>query len=197
MGPRMHGRVALVAGAASGIGRVTARLFAREGARVIVATDANIRGAQETVTLINSEDREIGVRVTVVGGGLVGCEIGLHLVQKGRKLTIVEMLDDVAREANIMHRRALMLELEKSVEIRTRTECTAITDQGVMTADRHGERVAIACDTVVIAAGYRARSGVVDALIDTALEFSAVGDCHKPKNLLQAVRTGYDAVMAI
>jgi NAD(P)-dependent dehydrogenase (short-subunit alcohol dehydrogenase family) len=48
----MQGRVAVVTGAASGIGRVTAQMFAREGARVVVTTDANIEGAHETVRLI-------------------------------------------------------------------------------------------------------------------------------------------------
>jgi NAD(P)-dependent dehydrogenase (short-subunit alcohol dehydrogenase family) len=54
----MQGRVALVTGAASGIGRVTARLFAKEGAKVIVATDANIEGAGETVSLIREAGGE-------------------------------------------------------------------------------------------------------------------------------------------
>lgn len=58
MSPQMQGRVALVTGAASGIGRVTARSFAREGARVIVATDLNIRGAEETVNLIREDGGE-------------------------------------------------------------------------------------------------------------------------------------------
>jgi NAD(P)-dependent dehydrogenase (short-subunit alcohol dehydrogenase family) len=48
----MQGKVALVTGGASGIGRVTAQTFAREGIKVIVATDANIKGAEETVRLI-------------------------------------------------------------------------------------------------------------------------------------------------
>jgi NAD(P)-dependent dehydrogenase (short-subunit alcohol dehydrogenase family) len=54
----MRGRVAVVTGAASGIGRVTAQIFAREGVRVVVTTDANIQGAQETVRLIKDAGGE-------------------------------------------------------------------------------------------------------------------------------------------
>jgi NAD(P)-dependent dehydrogenase (short-subunit alcohol dehydrogenase family) len=55
---KFQGRVALVTGAASGIGRVTAQMFAREGARVVVSTDANIKGAEETVAGIKSMGEE-------------------------------------------------------------------------------------------------------------------------------------------
>jgi NAD(P)-dependent dehydrogenase (short-subunit alcohol dehydrogenase family) len=54
----MQGRVALVTGGASGIGRVTAQIFAREGAKVIVSTDANIQGGEETVRLIKEAGGE-------------------------------------------------------------------------------------------------------------------------------------------
>ncbi|GAH51455.1 unnamed protein product, partial [marine sediment metagenome] len=39
--------------------------------------------------------REAGKSVVVVGGGLIGCETALYLAQKGKKLTIIEMLDGV------------------------------------------------------------------------------------------------------
>jgi len=58
MSQGFQGKVALVTGAASGIGRVTAQRFAREGARVIVATDSNIKGGQETVRLIEGAGGE-------------------------------------------------------------------------------------------------------------------------------------------
>lgn len=58
MAKKFDGRVALVTGGASGIGKVTAQIFAREGARVIVSTDANIKGGEETVRLIKDAGGE-------------------------------------------------------------------------------------------------------------------------------------------
>lgn len=55
---RFSGKVALVTGAASGIGRSGARLFAREGAKVVVATGSNVAGGEETVELIKDAGGE-------------------------------------------------------------------------------------------------------------------------------------------
>jgi NAD(P)-dependent dehydrogenase (short-subunit alcohol dehydrogenase family) len=54
----MKGKVALVTGGASGIGKVTAQLFAAAGAKVVVTTDANIQGAEDTVRLIKEAGGE-------------------------------------------------------------------------------------------------------------------------------------------
>jgi NAD(P)-dependent dehydrogenase (short-subunit alcohol dehydrogenase family) len=45
------GKVALVTGAGSGIGRASALAFAREGAKVVVS-DVIVEGGEETVSMI-------------------------------------------------------------------------------------------------------------------------------------------------
>lgn len=54
---RFQSKVAVMTGAGSGIGRETARLFASEGARVIVA-DIDEQGGNETVSLIKDSGSE-------------------------------------------------------------------------------------------------------------------------------------------
>ena len=49
----VDGKVALITGGASGIGRAAALVFAREGAKVMV-TDVNTAGLEETVAMIES-----------------------------------------------------------------------------------------------------------------------------------------------
>jgi NAD(P)-dependent dehydrogenase (short-subunit alcohol dehydrogenase family) len=62
---RLSGKVAVVTGAASGIGRRTAVRFAEEGADVAIA-DVNEAGLQETAQLVRQAGRDVIVAVTDV-----------------------------------------------------------------------------------------------------------------------------------
>src|SRR5207244_7730994 len=57
MAGRVDGKVALVTGGATGIGRATALTFAREGAKLVVA-DLNEEGGQQTVHMITENGGE-------------------------------------------------------------------------------------------------------------------------------------------
>jgi NAD(P)-dependent dehydrogenase (short-subunit alcohol dehydrogenase family) len=60
---KLDGRVALVTGAASGLGKVTATLFANEGASVVFA-DMNADGAREAAATVGDHTHAIALDVT-------------------------------------------------------------------------------------------------------------------------------------
>jgi len=136
--------------------------------------------------------REVGESVVVVGGGLVGCETALYLVQKGKKLTIVEILDSVARdmsEANRMH--LLKLLAGASVRILTETSVSEIMGDSIVMADKYGKRSKLESDTVVLAVGLESNSELEEALKEKLPEVYAIGDCVKPRKLINAIWEGF------
>ena len=62
---RLEGKVAIITGAANGIGRATAVLFAAEGAKLVLA-DVNEEGLKETLDLVKKEGGEATGRTTDV-----------------------------------------------------------------------------------------------------------------------------------
>ncbi len=84
MAGRLTGKVALITGAASGIGRATALLFAREGAR-IVAADRNLAGSEQTVSQIQALGGEaIAVQLEVTNEAQVAAAIQTTLDRFGQ-----------------------------------------------------------------------------------------------------------------
>lgn len=145
-------------------------------------------------TELHNRENEIGPRVAVLGGGLVGCESGVYLAQKGHDVTIVEMRDDVASDANPRHRPALMKELS-ALTVCTDLKATAITEKGLLCIDKNGNKVLVEADTVLSAAGMKPRTALVDSLRQTAPIVQIIGDCDKASNIRNASFRGYHAAL--
>src|SRR5262244_1369003 len=80
----LNGKVALVTGGASGIGRATALKFAREGAKLIIA-DMNEDGGHQTVHMITEQGRDaIFVQVDVTQATAVEALISKAVKTYGR-----------------------------------------------------------------------------------------------------------------
>ena len=55
------------------------------------------------------QTKPIGEKVVVVGGGLVGCEIAFGFAKEGKKVTIVEALDDILKVNDVPAMNKVML----------------------------------------------------------------------------------------
>jgi len=139
-----------------------------------------------------------GKSVVMIGGGLVGCETGLHLAAVGKQVTLVEMMDNLAVDATESHRIALFPMMDKAMKYYTGMRCTEITPKGIKAIDKDGQEKTFEADTVVYAVGMKAQSDMAFKLCNAASkQYFLIGDCAGPRKVKEAVHEGYHAAMDI
>ena len=147
----------------------------------------NVFGAEE----IYYATEKAGENVVILGGGLVGMELGLYLAMLGRRVSIVEMMDSPNFGETGMHPISLSMELQKyHVEMHLSTRATEITPEGLEAEGPDGH-LSLKADTVIYATGQRPLREEAMALSDFAGEFYYIGDCVTPKNILAATQAAY------
>lgn len=155
---------------------------------------------EDNVTIVNNyylEKEKVGDEVVVLGGGLAGCEAAIHLAQEGKKVTIVEMREELAPDANVRHRPLLLKQIEGLAEVRTGFRGLEVTSEGVLCEDKEQKQHLVKGSSVICALGQRARTDVVENLQDTACYVVSIGDCAKVSTITNAVYQGYHAALDI
>ena len=155
---------------------------------------------KEHVTIINQyhlAPEKIGDEVAILGGGLAGCEMAIHLARQGKKVSVIEMRDAVAPDANVRHRPLLLQELEKNVSILTNHKGLEITEDGVYCENSTGNVVHVPGKSVIVAVGQRANRFVAEELYDTAPYVVEIGDVVRASTITTAVYQGYHAALDI
>ncbi len=164
-------------------------------------TDPLLPGIENAMKAIDVYDNmdKVGQKVVVIGGGLVGCEVGLHLAKNGRDVVVVEMADEVARDSYRMHRVGLMHEMAKMVSVRTGLRCTAVLPGGVKAVDTGGNEEILPADAVLYAVGMEAKRQEVERLRAAAggVPVYEIGDCVRAAKVYDALRGAFVAAMSI
>lgn len=162
-------------------------LIVAVGAQPIIPPIPGIDGKSVVVANDLSEpETKIGQRVVILGGGLVGCEAAIHLAQEGKEVTVVEMMDKVAPDANGRHRPILLDYLNRLATVKTGLRGLRVTDEGLVCADKDGEEILLLADTIVCSVGQRPNRAAAEALRDAAPEVMEVGDCSSVGTVTQA-----------
>ena len=167
---------------------------------VIVATGAapiipNIPGADRknvvTALEVLGGEEEVGERVLIVGGGMIGCEAAEYLAEKGKQVTILEMLERIGADIGMTTRWVIMQRLRNAgITMETKVKVEEITDKGVV-ASRDGVAEFFAGDSVVLAVGLMPQSELAQRLKGRVAECNSIGDCTEAQRIIQAIDDGY------
>lgn len=134
---------------------------------------------------------ELGEKIVILGGGLVGCETAIHLAKQGKQVTMVEMRSQAAADCNCFHKIAVDMELDKYVKVLTDTRAVEITDNGLTGCDQAGNSLFVAADSVICAAGMRSDLSFIEAVSAMDVKLCVIGDAVRPGKVTQAVFQGH------
>jgi len=151
-------------------------------------------GGNKVVTAMDVllDRAEVGEKVVIIGGELVGCETADFLAQKGKKITVVRRGPKMASKVYHSNRRALLTRLEeKKVTLITGVrKYEAIMDKGLVLTDGEGNRRTLEADTIVLAAGAIPDDKLAKSVEGKVEEYHLAGDCVQPRRILDAIHEG-------
>ena len=176
---------------------------------VIVATGAvnampPIKGSElpQVVSSWDVLDKKALVfgKVAVIGGGLVGVETAEYLANQGCEVTIIEMLDAIAKEESVTVMPTLTKELDAHKVVRlVNTKLDEIGTDSITVTTTENENTTtqtISADFVVMAVG--ARKNLPD-MEGVTVPVHYVGDCagDRPSNINHAVESAYEVANSL
>lgn len=184
------------------------RIKALQPDAVIVATGSepvipSIEGVDggnvyEARKVINGDTRVKEHKVAVIGGGLVGLEAAEFLIEQGKQVCIIEMLDQIGAGLEIYIRPHMMQVLEvNKVDVHVRSKCMAIGKDSI-TVEQDGRRESIASDAVVIAIGAKSDPENVAAMAAALVpECHIIGDAKSVGNVIDAIWQGNEVARSL
>ena len=169
---------------------------------IIVATGAvakriPVAGVENAIEAIDFllGNKTVGERVTVIGGGLTGCEIAYELYLQGKKPTIVEMQDDLVTTPGICLANTSYLRdffKTNNVPVYLETALDSITEDGVVVKDKNGNKFKIEGDSTVMSVGYKPAP-----VAKKSKHVHVIGDAANVGNLRTVIWGAWDVAMKL
>ena len=139
-------------------------------------------------------EQQVYGTVSVIGGGMVGCETAEYLAARGCKVSVIEMMDKIAAgESSTILPTLLENYKTYSVEQYPSHKVKEFRMDAVVCENKDGAEVTIPCDYIVLAMGARSNEFDAAALEAASIPVYSIGDAAgKAADISNAIRTGYD-----
>ena len=186
---------------------VTPELIKSEAADVLIlaigghAMTPPIKGIENAVPALDIYEpgTAIGKKVVMVGGGLVGCEAGLHLAKTGHDVTVFDMQIRLAHESSYLYRTQLIEAMEaNNIQMLSNTKCLEIQNDGVLVQTEGEKEAFLPADTIIYALGMKPNNtSELECAANEDTQVIKIGDCVKVAKIGEATFSGYSAAMSI
>ncbi|MDR0838720.1 MAG: NAD(P)/FAD-dependent oxidoreductase [Oscillospiraceae bacterium] len=137
----------------------------------------------------------VGQRVVIIGAGLSGTELALHLHALGKQVEVIELTDSIQAPMAQGHTVRLQLR-DAGIKVRFNTEAKLISREGVKIAGADGEAL-LEADSVVFATGVKPRTQEAFALSAVSPVYHMIGDCAGGKAIRQATESAQTVAVTI
>lgn len=168
---------------------------------VICATGSHaflppIKGIEYGVTAVDVLKGAVTAKkeATIIGGGLVSCELAIWLSQHGKSVRIIEMADTLmSTGAPADMNKQMILELleHHQVEIRLQTKLQEIREHEIV-VETQGAIQELASDCTILALGYRSNRSLYDQILLKAKDIYNIGDSSHPKDIMEGIWDAYE-----
>lgn len=143
---------------------------------------------------------QMGKRILVVGGGMVGCEAAEYLAERGHQVAVIEMKDVIAADVTPENRRYMFENFEENhVLLRPGAKVTQFYTDGVDYALADGTAGSLrGYDNIVLAMGSRSNTALKETAEKVAGQVLVIGEAAKaPGNAVLATGDALEAALKI
>lgn len=163
-----------------------------------------IEGSQMPHVLLATEaiqaEKSLGNEIVVIGGGTIGSEIALEQsLILGKRVHIVEIGDKLAPQGNTLYREGLRQKIEqaKNLSVHLKSNVLRIGETFVEIKNEVGDIIQVNCENVILSTGLTSKKELAHSFYGITPETIMIGDCNRPRNIMDAVFEGYTIGMNI
>lgn len=144
------------------------------------------------------EKPDLHKNVAVIGGGMVGIETSEFLVDKDKKVSIIEKMNKLGANIDQMVKFVIMHYLDQEEDINKYLKANVIKiSEDKIIMEYQGKTMELPYDDLVISTGVESNLPEIEDLKNKVPKIKKIGDCKKPKKIVDATKGAYKVIMKL
>ena len=160
---------------------------------------APIKGVENTIQAWDILNGKVDIpqkaNISIIGGGIVGCEVAELLAEKENKVIVLEKLAELAPDMPWTLRTDMFNNFaEKNIVALSKVDIQSINSAKELIYEKDGQKVLLQMDMIILATGQKSIISELPALLtELKIPYNVIGDAVRPGRFISATTAGYFA----